>query len=251
MLNLNNIRGNIAKNPKMSNGECKKPIIKSSYSDVVLLHRKFVAPDMLKGGECEEEIFTYRMQMLAVNPGQLKYIFNTAIRQDLERVVKQEMVLPPSHSWRRNTWNTKHKHPLWIFDLDRLELRRGWPVASRFFTQPDEVGGARVCRELFICNSISFGSLPPLDMHVKFIVEPSWYGPTVLSVTAAPMSSKMVIWVGGTVVAIDKGRDRWEVKGVSHPLARTQSILMKSCHLSYGCWIEWTNLVQLNLSLNS
>lgn len=36
-------------------------------------------------------------------------------------------------------------------------------------------------------------------MHVKLMVEPSWYGPTVLSITAAPMSSRIVMCVGGTV----------------------------------------------------
>lgn len=35
-------------------------------------------------------------------------------------------------------------------------------------------------------------------MHVKFIVDPSWYGPTTLSITAAPISSRMVMCVGGT-----------------------------------------------------
>lgn len=34
-------------------------------------------------------IFTHRMQMLAVNPGQMQNIFNTSVRQDLERVVQQ------------------------------------------------------------------------------------------------------------------------------------------------------------------
>lgn len=54
-------------------------------------------------------------------------------------------------------------------------------------------------------------------MHVKFMVDPSWYGPTILSVTAAPRSSRIVMWVGGTVA---KKRTEEQI------IHRTTSILM-------------------------
>ncbi len=40
--------------------------------------------------------------------------------------------------------------------------------------------------------------MPPLDMHVTFMLTPSRYGPMVFSVIVAPWLSRIISSVGGT-----------------------------------------------------
>lgn len=95
--------------------------------------------------------------MLSVNPGQMQDIFNTSVRQYLECVVQQKMILPPRHPRRGNTWNNEtYGYTYYILNPFRLTPR-----------DPDDtpqnscyVCATVVCRasghEFFICNSIVF-----------------------------------------------------------------------------------------------
>lgn len=60
------------------------------------------------------------------------------------------------------------------------------------------------------------GGIPPLDKHVKFIFDPSVYGPTTLSVTAAPNVSNIISCDGGTIYKCKKKKRRKIIQNTNY-----------------------------------